>query len=72
MTRSVEELRRESERNRAQLAATVDRVREQITDTAGDIRYKVSSQHILRAMQTVLPRTGPWNVGSNTRIGQTM
>jgi len=26
----------------------------------------------LRAMQTVLPRTGPWNVGSNTRIGQTM
>ena len=46
MTRSVEELRRESERNRAQLATTVDRVREQITDTAEDIRHKVSPQHI--------------------------
>jgi hypothetical protein len=42
MTRSVEELRRESERNRAELATTVDRVREQITDTAEDIRHKVS------------------------------
>jgi hypothetical protein len=46
MTRSVEELRRESERNRAQLATTVDRVREQIADTAEDIRHKVSPQHI--------------------------
>jgi hypothetical protein len=46
MTRSVEELRRESERNRAELATTVDRVREQITDTAEDIRHKVSPQHI--------------------------
>jgi hypothetical protein len=46
MTRSVEELRRESERNRAQLATTVDRVREQITDTAEDIRHKVSPQHV--------------------------
>ena len=42
MTRSVEELRLESERSRAQLAATVDRLREQITDTAEDLRYKVS------------------------------
>ena len=46
MARSVEELRRESERNRAQLAGTVDQLREQITDTADDIRYKVSPQHI--------------------------
>lgn len=46
MTRSVEELRRESERSRAQLAATVDRLREQITDTAEDLRYKVSPQGI--------------------------
>jgi hypothetical protein len=46
MARSVEELRGESERNRAQLAATVDQLREQITDTADDIRYKVSPQHI--------------------------
>jgi hypothetical protein len=46
MTRSVEEMRRESERNRAQLAATVDRLREQITDTAEDLRYKVSPQGI--------------------------
>ncbi|QIG92794.1 DUF3618 domain-containing protein [Bradyrhizobium sp. 6(2017)] len=46
MTRSVEELRRESERSRAQLSATVDRLREQITDTAEDLRYKVSPEGI--------------------------
>jgi hypothetical protein len=46
MTRSVEELRRESERSRAELAATVDRLRERISDTAEDIRHKVSPQHI--------------------------
>jgi hypothetical protein len=46
MPRSVEQLRRESERNRAQLAAIVDRLREQITDTAEDLRYKVSPQGI--------------------------
>ncbi|SED14785.1 hypothetical protein SAMN05444164_3855 [Bradyrhizobium erythrophlei] len=45
-TRSVQELREESERSRAQLAATVDRLREQITDTAEDLRYKVSPQGI--------------------------
>lgn len=46
MTRSVEEIRRESEQSRAQLAATVDRLKEQIADTAEDIRYKVSPEHI--------------------------
>jgi hypothetical protein len=46
MAPSVEELRRESERSRAQLAAIVDRLREQITDTAEDLRYKVSPQGI--------------------------
>lgn len=46
MTRSVEELRLKSERSRAQLAATVDRLRERITDTAEDLRYKVSPQGI--------------------------
>jgi hypothetical protein len=46
MKRSVEELRRESERSRAQLAATVDRLRERITDTAEDLRYKVSPEGI--------------------------
>jgi hypothetical protein len=46
MTRSVEELRRESEQSRAQLASTVDRLREQIADTAEDIRYKVSPENI--------------------------
>jgi hypothetical protein len=46
MTRSVEELRRDSEQSRAQLAATVDRLREQIADTAEDIRYKVSPENI--------------------------
>ena len=46
MTRSVEELRRESERSRTEVAATVDQLREQISDTAEDLRYKVSPQHI--------------------------
>ena len=46
MTRSVEELRRESERSRAELATTVDQLRERISDTAEDIRHKVSPQHI--------------------------
>jgi hypothetical protein len=46
MTRSVEELRRDSEQSRTELAATVDRLREQIADTAEDIRYKVSPEHI--------------------------
>ena len=46
MTRSVEELRQESERSRAQLAATLDQLKERITDTAEDLRYKVSPQGI--------------------------
>jgi hypothetical protein len=46
MTRSVEELRRDSEQSRAQLTATVDRLREQIADTAEDIRYKVSPENL--------------------------
>jgi hypothetical protein len=46
MAQSVEELRRESERSRAELAATVDQLKERITDTAESIRYKVSPQHI--------------------------
>ena len=46
MTRSVKELERESELSRAELAATVDQLRERISDTAEDIRHKVSPQHI--------------------------
>ncbi|MCA6117099.1 DUF3618 domain-containing protein [Bradyrhizobium sp. WSM 1738] len=46
MARSVEELRRDSEESRAQFAATVDRLRDQIADTAEDIRYKVSPENI--------------------------
>jgi hypothetical protein len=46
MARSVEELRRESEQSRAQLSATVDQLKERITDTAEDIRYKVSPEGI--------------------------
>ena len=61
MTRSVEELRRESERNRAQLATTVDRVREQITDTAEDIRHKVSPQHIKSEVSDFIStKTSSW------------
>ena len=46
MTRSVEELRRKSERSRVELAGTVDDLRERITNTAEDIRHKVSPQHV--------------------------
>ena len=61
MTRSVEELRRESERNRAQLTATVDRLREQITDTAEDLRYKVSPQGIKSEVSEFVSRkTHSW------------
>jgi hypothetical protein len=46
MARSVDELRRESELSRAQVAATVDQLRVRITDTAEDLRYKVSPDGI--------------------------
>jgi gas vesicle protein len=61
MTRSVEELRQESERNRAQLGATVDQLREQITDTAEDIRHKVSPQHIKSEVSDFIStKTSSW------------
>ena len=46
MTRSVEELRNQSERSRADLALTVGQLREQISASAEDIRNRVSPQHI--------------------------
>ncbi|KRQ14875.1 DUF3618 domain-containing protein [Bradyrhizobium manausense] len=46
MTRSVEELRRESERSRAELAATVDRLKQGISETTRDLRQMVSPQHV--------------------------
>jgi hypothetical protein len=63
MTRSVEELRRESERSRAELAATVDRLRERISDAAEDIRHKVSPQHIKSEVSDYLShKTQSWVV----------
>lgn len=46
MTRSVEELRLEAERNRAGLAATVDQLRERVSDAADGIRQKVSPEYV--------------------------
>jgi hypothetical protein len=46
MARSVTELKQESERSRAELAATVDQLKVQIADTAEDIRNIASPQHI--------------------------
>jgi hypothetical protein len=46
MTQSVEELRRQSERSRAELATTLDRLNARITVTAEDIRHRVSPQHV--------------------------
>ena len=45
-TGSVAELRRESEQTRAALSQTVETLRSRITDTAEDIRQKVSPEHI--------------------------
>lgn len=68
MTRSVEELRRESERNRAELAATVDRLREQLTDTAEELRYKVSPQGIKSEVSEFVSRkTYSWLDGLKQR-----
>ncbi|MBP1294237.1 DUF3618 domain-containing protein [Bradyrhizobium elkanii] len=57
MTRSVEELRRESERSRAELAATVDRLKDSITGTAEDIRHAVSPEHIKSEVSDFVGRT---------------
>jgi ElaB/YqjD/DUF883 family membrane-anchored ribosome-binding protein len=43
---SVAELRRESERTRAELSQTVETLREKVTDTAADIQHKMSPEHI--------------------------
>jgi hypothetical protein len=56
MLRSVEELRRESEQSREQLAATVDRLKGRITDTADDLRHKVSPQAIKSEMSDFVSR----------------
>lgn len=46
MTQSVKELRRQSERSRAELAATLDQLSARITDTAEGLRQKVSPDHV--------------------------
>ena len=46
MTRSMQELRRESEQSPAELAGTVEPFRDGISDTAEGIRDKISPQHI--------------------------
>ena len=57
MTGSVDELRRDSERRRAELAATVDQLRVRISDTAGDVRHKVSPQHIKSEVSDYISNT---------------
>jgi hypothetical protein len=46
MTRSVEDIRRDSENTRAQFSATVDVLRNKINETSEDIRYRVSPEGI--------------------------
>lgn len=46
MARSVEDLRRESEHSRAELATTVDQLKQRITSTAENLRGKASPDHI--------------------------
>jgi hypothetical protein len=62
MTRSVEELRRESERSRAELTAAADRLRERLSETAEDTatRFRRSiSKRKSRATSATRPRVGP-------------
>lgn len=69
MTRPVEELRRESERSRAELAATVGRLKEQISETADDIRRKVSPEHIKSEVtEYVSQKTQNWVEGLKQQI----
>jgi hypothetical protein len=64
MTQSVEELRAETERNRAELAATVDRLKARIAVTAEDIRHKVSPQHVKSEVsEFITSKTRSWADG---------
>lgn len=68
MARSVEELRGESERSRAELAATVDELRGRLSDTAEDIRHKVSPQHIKSEVSDYIShKTQSWLDGLKQR-----
>ncbi|MBR0989648.1 DUF3618 domain-containing protein [Bradyrhizobium japonicum] len=69
MTRSVEDLRRESERSRAELSATVDRLKDQISDTTENIRHSVSPEHIKSEMSDYVDRkTQSWVDGFKQQI----
>jgi len=57
MTQSLDELRRDSERRRAELAATVDQLRVRISDTAEDVRHKGSPQHIKSEVSDYISNT---------------
>ena len=49
---SVDELRRESERTRAQLTDTVEHLRDKVGETASEIRTMVSPAHIKQEIRT--------------------
>ena len=49
---SVDDLRRESERGRAQLANTVENLRDKVSDTASEIKTLVSPAHIKEEIRT--------------------
>jgi hypothetical protein len=53
----VEQLRRESERSRAELSATVDHLKTRISDTAEDLRQRVSPQHIKSEVSEYVSQT---------------
>lgn len=57
MTQSVEELRRRSERSRAELETTLGQLTVRITDTAEDIRHKASPQHVKSEVSSFISST---------------
>ena len=64
MSRSVEQLRRESERSRAELAATVDHLRARISDTAEDIRQAAEESVHRFKPEPLLSKTGTGSLSS--------
>ena len=51
---TVEELRQRSEANRAQLASTVEELREKVSDTASEVKTLVSPSHIKEEIKTYI------------------
>ena len=55
---SVEELRRESEKNRAKLTQTVQSLSGLVTDTVSDVKERLSPEHIRQDVKDYVRNSG--------------